>query len=259
MSAPPPSSPQTGLRGIVARIPRPLLIRFALLVVFVATAFALVTLTPLREYMDKEKLAALLERLRGEWWAPLVLIGSFILLCPVIPATPLLVAGGIVFGFFWGTVYNVVGTYLGGVVTYFLGRALGRDFFVHLLGKRLKPVERAIARRGFWSLVGLRFLPIPYMLVNYCAAFVGIRPAYFLTTTLLGLIPSLTIFTYFSATLARLGSADKTKTMIQFGVATLLIISLAIGPQIWMARKRKKRYRDLMARRRGRGRGRGRV
>lgn len=249
---PAPIEPQPGDPGLLQRIPRPLLFRFAFLVVAVGAGFAVLRFTPLHEYLTIDNLSAVLETLRGEWWAPLVLIASFIVLCPVgVPATPMLIAGGMVFGAFWGTVYNVIGTYLGGVVTYFLGRALGREFFVHLLGKRLRPVERTIARRGFWSFVGLRFLPIPYPLVNYCAAFVGVRPAFFLTTTALGLIPSLTIFTYFAATLARLGSADKTKTLIQFGVATLLIVSLAIGPQIWMARKRRRRYRELMARRRG--------
>src|SRR6185436_19747038 len=106
---------------------------------------------------------------------------------------------------------------------------LGRDFFVHLVGKRLKPVERAIARRGFWSFVGVRFLPIPYPLVNYCAAFVGIRPGFFLLTTAIGLIPSLTIFTYFVTTLTRLAEGDRARTYFQFAVASLLIISLTVG------------------------------
>jgi uncharacterized membrane protein YdjX (TVP38/TMEM64 family) len=249
MSATPHPEP-----SLLRRIPRHLLLRFAVLVLLVGAALATVRFTPLNQYLTIEKLSQLLEQLRGEWWAPLALMASFVVLCPLgVPASPMLIAGGIVFGAVWGTVYNIIGTYLGGVLTYFLGRVLGRDFFVHLVGKRLKPVERAIARRGFWSFVGVRFLPIPYPLVNYCAAFVGIRPGFFLITTAIGLIPSLTIFTYFAATLARLGSGDKTKTILQFGFAILLIVSLAIGPQIWMGLKRKRRYRELVERRKGRG------
>ncbi len=252
MSAPHP--PEAGPR----RIPRHLLLRFALLVLVVGSALLAIRFTSLHEYMTMERAQELLQRLRGVWWAPLALIGSYVVLCPLgVPATPLLIAGGVVFGIGWGSVYNIVGTYLGGTLTFFLGRVLGRDFFVHLLGKRLKPVERAIARRGFWSFVGLRFLPIPYPLVNYCAGFLGIRPGFFLVTTALGLIPSLTIFTYFTATLARLASGDRTKVLVQFIVATFLIVSLTVGPQIWTALKRRQRYRELVAERQGRGIGNG--
>ena len=58
------------------------------------------------------------------------------MLCPLgVPASPMMITGGIVFGPLWGTIYNMVGTFLGGVATYFLGRSLGRDLVQHLLGE----------------------------------------------------------------------------------------------------------------------------
>ena len=181
-------------------VPRHLLLRFLVLVAIVVTGFAVLRWTPLAQYLTVERVSALLTKLRESWWAPLALIGSYIVLCPLfVPASPMMIAGGMVFGPVLGSLYNIIGTFLGGSLSYFLGRVLGHDFVRHLLGNRLKRVERMIARRGFWSLVGVRFLPIPYPLVNYTAALAGIRPALFLTTTAIGLIPGSTVFTYFAS------------------------------------------------------------
>lgn len=233
-------------------MPRHLLLRFLVLVVIVGTGFAVLRWTSLADYLTVEKVSAVLERLRDAWWAPVVLIASYVVLCPLIPATPMMVAGGLVFGPVVGSVYNVIGTFLGGAVTYFLGRGLGHDFVLHLAGHRLKRVERAIARRGFWGMVGARFLPVPFPLVNYCMALAGIRPALFLTTLAIGLIPGVTVFTYFASLLTKAASGHRSGIVVQFAVASLLMLLLTVIPQIWMARKRRQRYRQVKELRRTR-------
>jgi uncharacterized membrane protein YdjX (TVP38/TMEM64 family) len=234
------------------RVPRHLLLRFLVLVGIVGIGFAILRWTPLADYLTVEKVSAVLEQLRDAWWAPVVLIASYLILCPVMPATPMMIAGGLVFGPVWGSVYNIIGTFLGGTLTYFLGRGLGHDFALHLVGTRLKKIERLIARRGFWGLVGVRFLPVPYPLVNYCMALTGIRPALFLTTTAIGLIPGVTVFTYFASLLTKAASGNRSGIILQFAVASLLLLLLSLIPQIWMMRKRRARYRQVKETRRGR-------
>jgi uncharacterized membrane protein YdjX (TVP38/TMEM64 family) len=150
-----------------------------------------------------------------------------------------------VFGPVIGSVYNILGTFLGGTVTYYLGRGLGHDFVLHLLGHRLKRVERFIARRGFWSMVGARFLPVPFPLLNYSMALAGIRPALFLVTTAIGLIPGVAIFTYFASLLTKAASGHRSGIVVQFAIASLLMLLLTFIPQIWMGRKRRERYRRV--------------
>jgi phospholipase D1/2 len=235
------------------RVPRHLLLRFIALVVIVVTGFAVLRFTPLSEYLTVEKISALFDHLRASWWAPLALIATYVVLCPLlVPASPMMLTGGMVFGFIPGFLLNLLGTWLGGVTTYFLGRFLGRDFVMHLAGNRLKKVERAIARRGFWSLVALRLLPIPYPLVNYTAALTGIPPGLFMVTTLLGLIPANLLFAYFASSLVHLVGPERNKVYLQFGVVIALLVVLTVAPQIWMARKRKERYLELRRRRRAR-------
>jgi len=136
-------------------------------VVIVVAGFAVLRWTPLSQYLTVAKISALFDQLRGAWWAPAALILSYIVLCPLgVPASPMMIAGGMVFGPVWGSVYNVAGTFLGGTATYFMGRGLGRDFVRHLAGNRLKRVERLIARRGLWGLVdtylNVRLFPVGY-------------------------------------------------------------------------------------------------
>lgn len=240
----------------VLRVPRHLLLRFLVLVAIVGIGFAAVRWTPLGDYLTVENVKAVLvplqEWLRETWWAPVALIAAYVVLCPLIPATPMMAAGGIVFGPVLGSVYNILGTFLGGTVTYYLGRGLGHDFVLHLLGNRLKRVERYIARRGFWSMVGARFLPIPFPMVNYSMALAGIRPPLFLVTTAIGLIPGVALFTYFASLFAKAASGDWSGIVAQFAVASLLMLLLTFIPQIWMARKRKERYRRVKEARRAR-------
>ncbi|HEY0514660.1 MAG TPA: TVP38/TMEM64 family protein [Thermoanaerobaculia bacterium] len=231
-------------------VPRHLLLRFLVLVAIVVTGFAVLRWTPIAQYLTVAHVSALLDQLRDLWWAPAALIVSYVVLCPLgVPASPMMIAGGMVFGPVWGSVYNVLGTFLGGTATYFMGRGLGRDFVRHLAGNKLKRVERMISRRGFWGLVGIRFLPIPYPLVNYTAALTGIRPGLFMTTTAIGLIPGATVYTYFASLIPKAASGDLSGIVGRLAVASGTLLLLTFIPQIWTARKRRERYRELCARR----------
>lgn len=236
------------------RIPRRLLVRFLALVLIVGTGFALLRWSPLAAYLDRDAILALFERLRGTWWAPVLLVLSYVLLCPVgVPATPMLIAGGMVWGVLWGSVYNVVGSTLGAASTYWLGRVLGRDFVLHLFGRKLRRVERMVARRGgFLSLMGIRFLPLPFALVNYCAAFVGIRPGLFLSSTFTGLALTVPFFTYFAHALSRAATGERSGVYLQLGLAMVLFFLVTFLPRVWLARKRRQKYRALVEGRRGR-------
>lgn len=230
------------------RVPRHLLVRAAVLVVIVLAGFAALRWSPLANLLTREAILSTLERLRSTWWSPIALIAGFALLCPVgFPPSPLMVAGGVVFGPVYGSIYNLIGIFLGAASTYFMGRHLGRDLVVHLAGRQMKRVERALTRRAsLWSLAGIRFIPLPFVLVNYGAALAGIRPGLFLGSTLLGLALSVPIFTYFAAAIARAATGGRTGVYVQLAVALTLLISISLIPRIVAARRRRARYRELV-------------
>jgi phospholipase D1/2 len=236
------------------RIPRHLLLRFLVLVLIVGTGFAVLRWSPLAGWLNKETITATFDRLRDTWWAPALLVLSYVVLCPLgVPATPMMIAGGMVWGVLRGSVYNVLGIFLGAASTYWLGRVLGREFVLHLFGRRLRRVERMVARRGgFWSLAGVRFLPLPFALVNYCAAFVGIRPGLFLGSTAMGLSLTVPVFTYFAHALSQAATGSRSEVYVQLGVAMLLLMLITFLPRLWQARKRKERYRAALETRQAR-------
>jgi uncharacterized membrane protein YdjX (TVP38/TMEM64 family) len=235
------------------RVPRRVLLRFLLLPALLAGGYAAVRWTPLAGYLSGPALAAAIGRLRRTWWAPALLIGGYVVLSPLgLPATLLMVPGGVVFGGPAGSLYNAVGVFLGGAATYLLGRLLGRDLVRHLAGRRLRKVELAVGRRGFWNLVAVRFLPLPFALVNYGAALAGVRPALFLTTTAMGIAPTVTIYTFFSAAVAKAMAGRRgdlfteiSSQLPRLAVPIALLVVVTQVPRVLQARRRRARLVEL--------------
>lgn len=215
-----------------------------------AVGFLALRFTPLAELLERERLVQILEGLRRAWWSPLALLGLYAVLCPLgVPASPILFAGGFVFGTALGGLYNFLGTFLGAALSYGLGRVLGRDFVVHVAGKALRPVERKLSRLGFWALARVRFLPIPFPLVNYGAALTGIRSTVFLGSTALGLAPAVWIYTWFAAALAGAAAGERGQLLLQLVGALLAVFLITFIPAWWDGRRRRRRLEALRAER----------
>ena len=235
------------------RVPRRLLVRFGLLIVLVVGGLLALKLSPLGSHLNAHDLLGYFQKIRESPWAPAALVAAYIVLSPMgLPASPLMITGAILFGVVWGSVWNIVGTILGGTVTYYLGRILGRDFVAHFAGKRLKKIEQQISRRGFWGLVGIRFLPIPFAVVNYTAALVGVAPALFLSTLTLGLILPNVLYAYATNVVYHAAGGDKSHVYLQLTIAIALLAGLMFLPQVIVGRKRKKRLAEIRAARRER-------
>lgn len=239
MSASP--APPNGDASTAPAPPRPLrgaVLRFTVLVAIVAGGLALLRWGPLADRLDAAELLATLHAIGEEPWAPAALVAAYALLCPLgVPVSPLIMAGGVVFGFGVGTLVNLAGTWLGAAATFGVARLLGRDLVAQILGGRLARVEHAVERHGFWTLVRLRFVPIPYALVNYAAALAGVRTGTFLVATAVGLAPAVALFTYFSAALSRAAAGDRHDVLIQLGAAFAALLVLTFVIPWWLRRR----------------------
>lgn len=240
-------------------VPRWVLWRFVLFIVLVGAGFAVLRFTPLGErfdqLLDRERLTAIREGLRARWWTAPALIAAYGVLAPLgAPVSPLMLAGGAIFGAGVGAVLNILGTFLGAAGSFFLARWLGRDFVVHVMGSRLKRVERLVARRGFWTWVRIRFLPIPFPVVNYGAALTGVPAALFLVATGIGLIPANVVYTYFASALVDSVGGDRAGVLLQLGLAVAGLLTLSFLPNLFEGRRRRRRYRELREHRKRLGR-----
>jgi uncharacterized membrane protein YdjX (TVP38/TMEM64 family) len=231
-------------------------IRFALLVALLAGVFAALRWTPLGGYLTADELQRTLAALRGAWWSPLALVGLFTVCGAIgVPATPFLVAGAAVFGPWTGTLWNFAGVMLASCAGFGLARLLGREFVERVGGEKIRRAERILHRRGFLPLVAVRFVPVPFQLVNAAAAVVGVRFGKFVLASAIGLLPPVAIFTYFFGLLVEAASGDRAaiaRRMAAVVLGAAFVVFLPIGIR---RRRRRRRYRRLRAERAARGAG----
>lgn len=213
-------------------------VRFAALVAIIVAGVALLRWGPVAERLDAAELLATFQAIGQEPWAPAALVAVYLVLCPLgVPVSPLMLAGGIVFGFAAGTLLNLAGTWLGAAATFGVARLLGRDLVAQLLGTRLAAIERTVERHGFWTLVRLRFVPIPFAAVNYAAALAGVRPGIFLGATAIGLAPAVALFTYFADALSKAAAGERSGVLIQLAAAFAALLVLTFVVPWWLRRR----------------------
>lgn len=228
-------------------------LRFGVLLLLLAGSFAAIRWTPLGDLLSAERLQSTLGALRDAWWSPLVHIGLCVVLGGIgVPATPFLIAGAAIFGALWGTLWNFVAILLASVAGYLLARLLGREFVERIGGAKIRRAEQVLHRRGFLPLVAVRFVPIPFTLVNAAAAVVGVRFPKFVAATAIGLAPSVTILTYFTAALLEAATGDRAavvRQMLVVSISAAVLVFLPIGIR---QRMRQRRLVGLRRRRAGR-------
>jgi len=221
-------------------------LKFGVLVLLLAGTFAAARWTPLGEYLKVERLLGIRDYLQDAWWSPIVHLAVFVVLGAVgVPATPVILAGAAIFGAVWGTLWNWTGIVLASVAGYLLAKALGREFIERIGGDKLRRAEKVLHRRGFLPLVAVRFIPVPFALVNAAAAVVGVRFGKFLFATMLGMALPIGIFTYFSAAILEAATGDRAALVQRLAIVSISIAFLVFLPLGIRRRLRRRRLRSL--------------
>ncbi len=211
-------------------------IRALSLVLILVAAYLAVRYTALGEWTNEERIRAALADIRATWWAPLVLLVLYAVVAPTgLSMFPLTIAGA-AFGPVAGSVLNTIGIIIGAGTTFFTARFLGRDFILRITGDRLRKMEHMLGRQGIWPLVQVRFLPVPYPLINFAAALSGVPSRRFLLASAIGLTPATLIHSYFIARLIYADGQERVTQGLLYG-AVLLTINLAIALAWYRARR----------------------
>lgn len=129
-------------------------------------------------------------------WAPVLYIGLFVLLPAFFfPVAVLALAGGLLFGLWWGSVYTFIGAVLNCAMMFLLARYVGRSQVQRLVEQKLSPqwqrrLQMADGKEGFLLLIILRLIPaVPYNLINYTFGLTGISFSSYLLASAIGIIP----------------------------------------------------------------------
>ena len=115
----------------------------------------------------------------------------------------LTLAGGFLFGPLWGVLYTVIGANLSATVAFFVGRYFGQGVLdEESAGGLVQRYARRLRENSFETVLIMRFIFLPYDLVNYLAGFLRIRYGSFLLATVLGSIPGTIAFVLLGASLS---------------------------------------------------------
>ncbi len=149
--------------------------------------------TPLRDLLDVTSLVAWLEEVaNGPIALPMTVAGFLIGGLLVMPVMLLIAATILAFGPWWGFWYALVGMTASALLTFGIGRLLGRRLIDHLSGSWVHRISRTLAKKGVLTVVTLRMLPIaPFSLLNAVAGASHIRTMDFFLGTILGELPGL--------------------------------------------------------------------
>lgn len=188
---------------------------------------ALAALTwKLSTWLTPQQLQQALQQTGG--WAPVLYIGLFILLPTFFfPVAVLALAGGLLFGLWWGSVYTFIGAVLNCALMFLLARYVGRSQVQRLVEQKLSPqwqrrLQMADGKEGFLLLIILRLIPaVPYNLINYTFGLTGISFSSYLLASAIGIIPGTFAFINIGDKTLEAGSPS---FWIAIGLLVLLLV-----------------------------------
>ena len=184
---------------------------------FIVAAITVVRFTPVKNYFTAEALGNFLNT--AGFWAPLVFMVIYAAgICLFLPGTLLTGLGAAIFGAYWGFVYVWFGALAGASMAFLIGRTLGREFAVSLIGDRLKKYDDAIERNGFATVLYLRLVYFPFTPMNFGMGLTKVHFWDYFFGTGLGIIVGTFIFTFFIGTLKEVWVSGNWGALISFKV-----------------------------------------
>lgn len=149
--------------------------------------------TPLRDWLDIEKLLVTVNVFKDNPIAPLVFILSYILGGLVaLPVTVLIIVTLLTFDPVWGAIYAMTGALLSASLNFWIGYGLGRKTIRHFAGSYVNQLSHQLSKRGVLTMTAIRMLPVaPFSVVNVLAGASHIRFRDYIFGTFFGMMPGI--------------------------------------------------------------------
>jgi uncharacterized membrane protein YdjX (TVP38/TMEM64 family) len=197
---------------------------------------------PLSQIARPDQIGPMLQSLAAEPWAPLLVIGVYIVGGLIaFPVLILIAATAAAFGPALGLTYAATGSLASALVTYAIGLAIGRDTLRAVIGPRLKRVQRRIVSGGVLAIAAIRLLPIaPFTVVNLVAGASDIRIGPFVAGTILGMAPGWIMMSALGHQIMRIISGPSAGDIALLAGVVVVWIALAGGVQVAFAKFGKR-------------------
>ncbi|MFB6357178.1 MAG: TVP38/TMEM64 family protein [bacterium] len=157
----------------------------------------------------------------------LVYVGAVV---AFMPGSVITLAGGILFGPLWGTIYVSVASTGASGVAFLISRYIAGDWVQQKAEGKLEKIKDGIEDEGWRFVAFTRLIPIfPYNLLNYMFGLTRINFWVYLGVTWIAMIPGTFAYVYAGyASKAAVAGGQSVKR-------TLIIISIALGLLVFMS------------------------
>ncbi|MEN6439038.1 MAG: VTT domain-containing protein [Syntrophobacter sp.] len=207
-----------------------------LILLAVVGAIAAVRMTGVASHFEPEALRNLIRS--NEFLAPIIYMLIYTIAPSLfLPGLPITIAGGLIFGPFWGVVYTITSSTAGACLAFLISRYVARDWIERKLkSPRWRRLDGEVERQG-WKVVAItRLIPLfPFNLLNYAFGLTRIKFAHYALTTFICMLPACIAFIVFSSSLGDLLSGRLSFTFL---IGILLIVLVSIFPIFYRRWKR---------------------
>jgi uncharacterized membrane protein YdjX (TVP38/TMEM64 family) len=161
-------------------------------------------------------------------WGPVVFMATFAIATVVfLPGSLFGLAGGLLFGPWWGGAWNLVGATLGATLAFLFARFVARDWIAARIGGRLNSILEGVDAEG-WRFVALtRLVPVvPFNALNYALGLTRIPLSQYLLATLVCMLPGAAAFAW----LGHAGNAalQGNGAALRYGASGLAALALVV-------------------------------
>ena len=213
-------------------------IKRAMFLLFVISAFLAIRFTDASGYLDQETLRNSIQGY-GKL-APIIYMLAYAVAPSLfLPALPLTMAGGILFGPFWGVIYTISSATVGACVAFLISRYIARDWIEKKLkGPGWKRLDHGVESHG-WKIVAFtRLIPLfPFNLLNYAFGLTKIKFLHYAAATSICMLPACIAYIVFSSSLLEVIEGRISSKLL---IGIILIIAVSLLPLFYNLYRSKK-------------------
>lgn len=175
------------------------------------------------------------------WLAPLVFIACYAVSAVFfMPGLLFTLAGGVLFGPLYGTLYNLSGATIGATLAFLTARYLAYEWVAQRAGKRLRQLVTGVEKEGWRFVAFTRLVPLfPFNLLNYALGLTNIRLSHYVITSFIFMAPSGAAYTYlgYAGREVAGGGEDVIKKVL---LAIAVIATIAFASRVLLRMRRNR-------------------
>ncbi len=139
----------------------------------------------------------------------LIYCGIYILFTALsIPGAAILtLAGGAIFGLFYGTIWVSISSTIGATLAFLLSRYFFKDAVKQKFGDKIATIEENFKKDGVFYLFSLRLVPVfPFFVINILMGITAIKTAAYAMVSWAGMLPATIVYVNAGTQLSKLDS-----------------------------------------------------